>query len=272
MEFRNFIDQVLSSPALILTVIGICVTYWIFIKQKKKYALSYLVREHKFAPGIKEKQTLIDVDYENTGNQVLLKNHFHSPITTQFTKARIESAKLLGNKSENPTITGERSKENYCEFIPTLINPRESVTVRYTVSDFEGRIHVAGRIENIQRIGNKASEDFIQNRVVFMLLTLVLIGIGLYYGDTTLPLLESWKILGMLSIPYWLFTIIHFYRLTKEQYLIMWTFQTPTSKHDVVFRKENRDEIPHANPKNEIGKMDRKKEKNKKEKKKKKGA
>jgi hypothetical protein len=95
---------------------------------------------------------LLVVKFMNDGDVPILRKDFDEPIKISFRKdTRILSAEIIECLPESfqPELMTETMP---LYIIPTLINPQDSFTIKFLLSEFDGTMNVTGRVAGIKTI------------------------------------------------------------------------------------------------------------------------
>lgn len=190
-------EEVLKDPlwpviGVVFAVLAVLVTIIIFFVQRKTKKLSFEITSNTQLLGVKDEiQGKVQVLYEgkevknvhlltvkitNSGNQSISSSDYERPLSIEVSS----ESKILTHEvvDQEPTNLGVSIdvRENEIIVAPTLLNEKDSFSIKALVSDFDGKANIDGRINGVKSI-----TQFKEGHMSFMILTLtalVLIGFG----------------------------------------------------------------------------------------------
>jgi len=95
---------------------------------------------------------LSEIRIINNGNQPISASDFEHPLTIVFTDAtRILTSEIY--ESSPAEIKGDLISDGHSLLIkPLLLNPKDSISIKALVSNFDGKFFIDGRILGVRRI------------------------------------------------------------------------------------------------------------------------
>jgi hypothetical protein len=193
-------SEILRDPlwqfiGVILALIAIGVSILIYLLQRNRKSLSYEVLSDTPLLTLKEElEGRLQILYEgtpiknaqlivirilNSGNMPIPANDYERPLQFVFgNSAKILSAevtdKVPDNLLANVTVT-----DHGFELKPTLLNSKDSITVKVLVSDYQKILKADARIIGVKSV--QPMNDFPPGSLLLMLVGLALLMIGMFH-------------------------------------------------------------------------------------------
>jgi hypothetical protein len=186
-------DPLWQFIGVILAVLAIGVSILIYLLQRNRKSLSYEIISNTSLLTVNEKvEGKLQILYEgtpisdaqlivirvlNSGNVPILETDYKLPLQFVFGKgAKILSAEVTDKVPDNlpATVT---SNDNSFEFKSTLLNSKDSITVKALVSDYQGRPKPVARIIGVNSV--EPITDFELGSLSLMLVGFILLVIGM---------------------------------------------------------------------------------------------
>jgi len=191
-------DPIWQFIGAILALAAIFISIGLYLRQRRRKAMSYeivsqtplLSMEEEVKGKLKilfedepvQKVHLIVAKIINAGNLPILPTDYQRPLSFGFdNEARVLTAEVIETNPDSLEASiGIEGKK--VAFEPTLLNEKDSITLKMLVSQFDGKVTVDGRIIGVKDI-RKFTEwpvyFFLASVIGFGLALISLIGIGL---------------------------------------------------------------------------------------------
>lgn len=188
-----------------LTLVGMILIY--FFQQRKKSITYEILSRNQLLTVREELEGKLQVLYEgnetkdicflvikltNSGNLPISSSDYELPITIKTGEnSKILSASVTQKEPDGLLVELEAGA-NLITIKPTLLNPKDSITLKILVSDFDGKISPNARI-----IGVKAISEVAPNSgypIILMILGFMLITFGAYLFLTDIPQAMTTKV------------------------------------------------------------------------------
>jgi hypothetical protein len=177
--FQTYFWQLLST---LLALVAIFATYNVFFLQREKKELQIVTSQPISLVDVKpEAKSDIQVLYKNepvtslylyqvqivnSGNQPIIEGDYSREVTLSFpTKYQIVDVAISSAEPPNIGLSVEKTAENRARIIPALLNPKDTVSVRFILlgndssnTMAEGELKVDGRIVGVNNIQIISSE------------------------------------------------------------------------------------------------------------------
>jgi len=182
-------DPIWQFIGAILALAAIFISIGLYLRQRRRKAMSYeivsqtplLSMEEEVKGKLKilfedepvQKVHLIVAKVINSGNLSILPTDYQRPVSFGFdNEARVLTAEVIETNPDSLEASiGIEGKK--VVFEPTLLNEKDSITLKMLVSQFDGQVTVDGRI-----VGVKDIRKFTEWPVHFILATVI--GFGLF--------------------------------------------------------------------------------------------
>lgn len=215
-------DPMWQFVAVIIAILAILISCFLYWKQRRNKALSYEILSRTPLLSVKEEVKgklqilfdkkpvqqvhLVEIRLGNSGNVPILANDFERPVSLSFgEEGQILSASIVETNPDSlrASIVSDGKK---VVLMPTLLNQGDSIKLKMLVSKFKNQIAVDGRIVGVKDI-QPSSENPLRYLIpaaigFFMFLVGVI--------NTTIARAEHplWLVfLIMLTIGYWVMVI-----------------------------------------------------------------
>ena len=157
-----FRDPVWQFVGAILALVALAATVIIYALQRQKKRLSYeLISRNQLLTVREELESKLQVIYDgqpardiclivvkiyNSGNVAVTSSDYEMELSINTgVSSKILSAAITEVEPDNLSV-GLSVNEADVHIAPTLLNPRDSMSLKLLVSDFGGRISVDGRV------------------------------------------------------------------------------------------------------------------------------
>lgn len=192
-----FRDPAWQFVGAILALIAIVATVLVHLIQRQRKRLAYEVVSRNELLTVKEElenklQILFDgqpardiclivVRISNIGNVAISSSDYERNIVIGTgTTSKILSAAVTEIEPEN-LVVDIVARESTVQINPTLLNPKDSISLKILVSDFSGRIVVDARILGVKKIEKAGARTGVQ--AIMMVLALILMLVGIFMLD-----------------------------------------------------------------------------------------
>lgn len=196
-------DPVWTFVGAALAILAIIVSIFLWAIQRRKKTLSYDVISSFSLLSVREEiEGKLKVLFEdnpvknvhlfiirliNTGNVPITSADYERPVEFSFGEdARILSSEVTATKPENLDVEAEEI-DNFYVLLPLLLNPKDSITIKFLVSDYSGPIRIESRIIGVK--GLEPLRDGQWRTPILVFAGMAIMAIGLYCGissDSTL--------------------------------------------------------------------------------------
>ena len=191
-------EQFWQFVSIFLAIIAIIITIALYRLQRKNKELSYDIITStailSIDEGVKDKfkilyeskeiknSHMLIIKIKNTGNIPILESEYQKPIVIKFgKKTRILSTEIIETSPDDIDLKLKQISNSKTQLEPTLLNERDSFTIKFILTEFENDIRFQSRIVGINKI-KEITESTYQYITTFIGTPIIIIGFSLLLG------------------------------------------------------------------------------------------